>query len=495
MSAKGTKGHGDDRPGTKQGPSTTWRRASLAPNVTSALNHLRTRRSTRKTVDHVDQPKEPPAVCDAFQKEQPYHEWTTPVEPPGSHFLDLIGKRGAFKTEPTPVVTDLGKTNDPPPPSLPPKIRLHICLNAYELVDIDLAAGTFRCTMRLYMLWRVDFDDAEYSPFVRFLEKANCNGSHYSLSDKEVADISEAVRMPKVSLLNAADQTTIDQPSVRVYGGETPAMMYNQAFQAVYKQVFPLHYFPFDVQQLRIELQQNDARVWDLYDLSVCTIQFKRSVLDLQEWTMLEPEVQRGSPAHKCTIVYFNLARKPEFYATNIVHVVQTLAGLGLLVFFFDVDEFASRMNTLLTLLLTTVAFKLVISGSLPKVAYCTKMDLFLSGHLRFFCVACFTCAIAYVDLRLKWLCSLETLTHASNNSSTRSTADCNASFESLSNLVAFGVCVAMLVGINIRWLLDRPKKDSVHTRKPITVDQRNWYSFAFANPGFLPKPELPLDC
>lgn len=297
----------------------------------SVSNFMRThkRRIGAKPVD---------APPDDFCEDRPYNEWQVPVAPPGPHFLDLISQQGTFKSAPSPTVTDLCAQKpvaDPPPP--PVKTRLYTCVNAYEMRSIDPAVGTFKCSLRLYLLWRVDFTDPEYLPFREFLEKAKCNGSHYSLSNKEVAEFSERVRIPKVFIANSADQKTLDEPSIRVYGGQTPACMFNQAFEAEYKQVFALHSFPFDVQKLSIELQQNDSRVWDMYDLSVCTVQFKRSMLELQEWFMLEPEVRRGSPAHKNSIITFNIRRKSAYYIANIVRVVQMLAGLGLLVFAFDV--------------------------------------------------------------------------------------------------------------------------------------------------------------
>ena len=45
----------------------------------------------------------------------------------------------------------------------------------------------------------------------------------------------------------------------------------------------------------------------------------------------------------------------------------------------FDTAEFADRCTVTLTLLLTAVAFKLVIADSLPKVAYVTKLDAYIS--------------------------------------------------------------------------------------------------------------------
>ena len=48
--------------------------------------------------------------------------------------------------------------------------------------------------------------------------------------------------------------------------------------------------------------------------------------------------------------------------------------------FALPVDDLADRSSIVLTLLLTAVAFKLVISDSIPKVSYFTVMDFYMNG-------------------------------------------------------------------------------------------------------------------
>ena len=151
-------------------------------------------------------------------------------------------------------------------------------------------------------------------------------------------------------------------------------------------------------------------------------------------------------------------------------------------------DAFNDRLSILLTLLLTIVAFKFVISGSLPKVNYSTKMDSFLFDHIAFLFVSSIACAFAYLDLRLQWLCGLEWKyeSAANSTSSTAAAEDCNNTAGSAVNVATFGVCLTILVAINLRWLLGRPGNQYIHDQVQ-AVDKKNWYSFAFANPGFLP--------
>lgn len=52
---------------------------------------------------------------------------------------------------------------------------------------------------------------------------------------------------------------------------------------------------------------------------------------------------------------------------------------LGFAIFLVDSDDVASRLSLFITLQLTLVAFKFVVSDHIPKVSYFTALDLYLS--------------------------------------------------------------------------------------------------------------------
>ena len=54
------------------------------------------------------------------------------------------------------------------------------------------------------------------------------------------------------------------------------------------------------------------------------------------------------------------------------------LSLLGLLAFTMPIDDISGRVNTLLTLILTSVAFKFILAGALPKVPYNTLLDYYV---------------------------------------------------------------------------------------------------------------------
>jgi hypothetical protein len=65
------------------------------------------------------------------------------------------------------------------------------------------------------------------------------------------------------------------------------------------------------------------------------------------------------------------------FYVTNTMAIIFLLVLLGTGIFLMKIEDYPDRFGHLLTLFLTLVAFKLVISDKLPKVAYLTILDKF----------------------------------------------------------------------------------------------------------------------
>jgi hypothetical protein len=70
--------------------------------------------------------------------------------------------------------------------------------------------------------------------------------------------------------------------------------------------------------------------------------------------------------------------RKSGFYVLNIATFLAAIVSLSSLSFAFSPDDLPSRMNANLTLLLTAIAYKFVISETLPKINFVTALDKYL---------------------------------------------------------------------------------------------------------------------
>jgi hypothetical protein len=69
------------------------------------------------------------------------------------------------------------------------------------------------------------------------------------------------------------------------------------------------------------------------------------------------------------------VGRRARFYVVNVVMLMCALNVLGLLAFAMPLDDVTGRVSTLLTLLLTAVAFKLFLAGIIPRISYNTLLD------------------------------------------------------------------------------------------------------------------------
>jgi len=71
----------------------------------------------------------------------------------------------------------------------------------------------------------------------------------------------------------------------------------------------------------------------------------------------------------------FKIFRKTGYYFSRILFPLNLLFIITMMIFAFDVTDYADRMNASTTMFLAAMAFLYVISAELPKVGYLTKMD------------------------------------------------------------------------------------------------------------------------
>ena len=155
------------------------------------------------------------------------------------------------------------------------------------------------------------------------------------------------------------------------------------------KEVFELYFFPFDYQELNIDLVLDDAHK---FDLQIQDIRFKKSCLDHPEWILCAPHVLWHD--HTMSKVVLRAARKYFYYVQNIVVVLSVVTFLILVPFGFPVDDMSGRMVVEVTLLLTIVAFQFAITNMVPHTSYNTLMDFYMFFSTVTVAASCGACII-----------------------------------------------------------------------------------------------------
>jgi len=217
------------------------------------------------------------------------------------------------------------------------------------------------------------------------------------------------------------------------------------------------------------------------------------------------------------------------------------LSCAGFVVYALDTDSLNDRVNVILTLLLTAVAFKLVIADSIPKVGYSTLIDDFVLYNMAFLFAQIIFCVVVHrlqnhaddddedADLDLMathWPStfrlsrelvearsklnklskqlnenpSLEALGTAEKNASSKLMKEISVTKKTVQTLrnsnwtvnsFIFAMSFVIFVGINIYWLYVvygiwyEDRGNSLLE----TEQGRSWYSLSFADPSFLPSP------
>ncbi len=165
--------------------------------------------------------------------------------------------------------------------------------------------------------------------------------------------------------------------------------------RGTFRERFELHDFPFDYQFLTVRFRSSFATkhcVFAKPKTDLCK-RMKADFLQmygfiLEEWDLMPHLCVRSNPSSKDTStsgtqyseikVECVLQRHSSYYLWNIIFIDLMLVCTSFSVLLVPPSEFADRMSISLTLLLTAVAFKYVVSEKLPSISYLTLLDSYV---------------------------------------------------------------------------------------------------------------------
>lgn len=184
-----------------------------------------------------------------------------------NHYLNEISDFGYWKCEAKSELSEAEATTRKRQGTMKAedRIPLYTCVNVSDIKDIDASAETFRARVRLYCIWEVDFTAIGLEEWAEEARKA---GHYLSLNDGQVDRALKIIPMPDVKFFNAiACERLDDRASLRVYGTHGGAVMWNDAFLCTFREHFELENFPFDKQDLTVELRLDNPRTHTSYCL------------------------------------------------------------------------------------------------------------------------------------------------------------------------------------------------------------------------------------
>lgn len=188
--------------------------------------------------------------------------------------------------------------------------------------------------------------------------------------------------------------------------------MYSLDQLLIVQQVLELRNFPFDRQILRLEVYaESRLSVWpsddddpeyphlfNMFKSSIAQIQRADWYLDTFVITSMGDIYERANGFY----IELNVSRNPWFYVINLRLVNFIIVILSLTTKAVPYESFADRSSITLTLLLTSIAFKFVISTYVPPTPYLTYMDMYiLAGLMVLGCVMLENFIVSYINRRI----------------------------------------------------------------------------------------------
>jgi len=261
-----------------------------------------------------------------------------------------------------PLLTPPDKNNPTP---------VHVGLFVEDLRDVDAITSSFSFRGVLTNSWhdpRLAFD-----PAVEGVTEKIYYG-------EEALALAEKIWSPRSFPVNQVDQVQITE---RVFRIEPDGTVHGDAnFGLRLAAKFDLRRFPFDQQQLTLEVESFS---WDasqlVYVADDSTTGFDDE-FEIPEWTIADVSayeekvsVVRSTEPFSRLVLTIDLDRQSGFYLWKILLPLLIIVALSWSVFWMVEDRFGMRVRVSATGILTIVAFQFVASQNLPRIGYLTLMD------------------------------------------------------------------------------------------------------------------------
>lgn len=366
----------------------------------------------------------------------------------------------------------------------------YVVVSISKINDVKSANAFFDLRVRLSLLFEFDLvgagfkklvDDACESP-AGFLP---LSGSHMEM----LRDL--GIVIPRMVFLNAISQQDVRPVETRVYPrlekSKLDCITCSCMWDVQFRQQFDLRDFPFDSQDLVLELSITDseaAHVFDRFHLVVYSIQYKQDLVNVPEWRVHVPRIQRRLPFHRRMNIHVRISRQPQYYLWNIIFVSFMISTLGFTVFMESWKNTSERVSVVLTLLLTNITFQYNVSSQLPKLFYFTLLDSYTFRNIFSLFLLSFGCCAAKFHTYLVYnVDSLDWLDGWSPES-----IDKTVSF-----IFGFFYVLAHIQGLFLVFRKCYRFSDDILSNSQFGESSKNapiWLCFMFGYPFFLGAPE-----
>ncbi len=150
-----------------------------------------------------------------------------------------------------------------------------------------------------------------------------------------------------------------------------------------------LKMFPFDYQELTLDFTMLTRELDLIFRLNpMRESEFNKRNSQMHEWILSHTtenfEIQQDNKHLPVFHITLHCKRRAGYYLINVMIPVLLITALTWLGYSIPSNDLGSRLEAVLTLVLTSVAFKFVVAGHLPRLSYSTLCDHYMILSLLF---------------------------------------------------------------------------------------------------------------
>lgn len=255
--------------------------------------------------------------------------------------------------------------------------RIEVCVKVLSISDVNVVDHSF-CSEIILM---IDWIDYSIAPL---LDADNDEGKEIKWEDHFV---------PNITIDNCIESKSASNSKPRVKSVKECRVTMTKRVMSVLRNRYDLRSYPFDNQTLEIKFKSrgvpnitgksstvvlDSPRTWRKHKGH----SLGKNVDWLSEWDIVSLD---GAPDGKCQDEYrvqINIARESLNAMSNLVLSLAVIVILSFTSYAIPIDDLADRLQVQVTLLLTTMTFKFILSDTLPSVPYLTTMDRYVISGL-----------------------------------------------------------------------------------------------------------------
>lgn len=278
---------------------------------------------------------------------------------------------------------------------LPRPVHITAVIDLFKVYDINTVDETFKVDGYFSYSWHDD--RMKYD-----LAKEQAREIMY-LNNRADILIETVLWFPEMEFINTLGKRDVDNKAIIIhFDGQVE---YVERFHATLKQELEYQHFPFDEQDLKIEIE---PFIHDVHDVVIDTLIFKEAVendtIETIGWDVVSRSVEithttssatqtaetvhenvhsynEASPNYAHVDCVLRVKRNPGYYLWQLIFPLMIIMLASIVILF--ITDFGTQIGVGFTLMLTVVAFNFFSETLLPKLPYNTYIEvLIMLGYL-----------------------------------------------------------------------------------------------------------------